>query len=304
MEDVAVLLVALAIDAVLGDLPNPLHPVAWLGKAISLQLGLAPRHGPGAQLVCGSAIVMLTLALAASGTYFLLDYLHGISTPGYIAVAGFLLKSTFSIRGLDRAVLRVKRALDKGDLDQARQELGSLVSRDTAGLDQPHIVSATVESASENTSDSFVAPLLYFLLLGVPGAVAYRVVNTFDAMIGYHGQYEYLGKFAARLDDVLNFVPSRVSALLIVLAAYASRKDGRRAWRIMLRDAARTESPNAGWPMSAAAGALRTRLEKPGHYQLGDPNNPLTPALIGSAVRLVSVVAVMWVCLCLAVKAV
>jgi adenosylcobinamide-phosphate synthase len=304
MENLAVLLVALAIDVILGDPPNPIHPVFWLGKAISLQLRLAPRHSPRAQLAYGAAIVILTLGLLGAGAYFLLDYLREVSTPGYVVLAAFLLKSTFSIRGLDRAALKVKRALEEGDLDQARQELGSLVSRDTKGLDQSCIVSATVESASENTSDSFVAPLLCFLLLGVPGAVAYRVVNTFDAMIGYHGQYEYLGKFAARLDDVLNFIPSRISALLIVLAAYVSRKDGRRAWQTMLRDAAKTESPNAGWPMSAAAGALRTRLEKAGHYQLGDPNNPLTPGMIVSAVRLVNVVAIMWVGLCLVSSAV
>jgi adenosylcobinamide-phosphate synthase len=107
-----------------------------------------------------------------------------------------------------------------------------------------------------------VAPLFYFLILGIPGAVAYRVINTLDAMIGRHDQYEYLGKFAARLDDVVNILPARLTALFIVLAAFILRINTRAAWHIMLRDHAKTASPNAGWPMSAAAGALGVQLTK------------------------------------------
>lgn len=299
MEPVVILLLALAFDFVLGEFPNPVHPVFWVGKVISLESRLAPRHGRRAQLLYGAGIVILTVGLLAVGVYFFLDYLEGVNTPVYLLVAAFLLKSTFSIKGLRRAALRVRDFLEEGDLNRAKTQLGSLVSRDTSQLDEPQLISATVESTAENASDSFVAPLLYFLLLGVPGAVAYRVVNTFDAMIGYHGKYEYLGKVAARLDDVVNFIPSRISALLIVAAAYLLREDGKRAWRVMLRDHGRTESPNAGWPMSATAGALRTRLEKVGHYQLGDPNRPLTSGAIISAERLVNTVAIMWGWICL-----
>ena len=139
-----------------------------------------------------------------------------------------------------------------------------------------------MESVAESTCDSLVAPLFYFLLLGVPGAIGYRVVNTLDSMIGYHGKYEYLGKFAARLDDVLNFIPARLTALLLVLAAFVMKRNGRKAWQTALREHAKTESPNAGWPMAAMAGALDVRLEKVGHYQLGKENafwcqRPLIP---------------------------
>ena len=304
MEEIVAMLLAVTTDLTLGEFPAPIHPVVWIGKVISLGLRFAPRRGRRAQLIYGMAIVIFSLALFALSAYFLLSYLHGISTWAYILAAAFLLKSAFSVKELRRAALRVKSLLDEGDLDRARTELRSLVSRDTSHLDEPYVVSATVESEAENVGDSFVAPLFYFLLLGVPGAVAYRVVNTFDAMIGYHGQYEYLGKFTARLDDVLNFIPARISALFIVLAAYLCKKDGKAAWRIMLRDGGKTESPNAGWPMSAAAGALGTRLEKVGHYQLGDPGNHLTPGMIASAVQLVSVVAIMWISLCFVSKAV
>ncbi len=173
-----------------------------------------------------------------------------------------------------------------------------MVSRDVNRLNEPGVVSSTVESMAENLSDSFVAPLFYFCLLGVSGAMAYRVVNTLDAMIGYHGEYEYLGKFAARLDDVLNFIPARISGLLIVAAAWTV-KNARNAWRIMLRDHGKTASPNAGWPMSAVAGALRTRLEKAGHYILGDSNSPLSPQLISSGVKVIDRACLIWTVICL-----
>ena len=302
MENIIVLLLALAIDLTLGEFPRPVHPVVWMGKAISLELKVAPRQGRWAQLIYGAGMAIFTIALFALPAYFLLAYLSRANTIAYILVAAFLLKSTFSIRELRRVAFRVKGFLGEGDLSGARIEVGSLVSRDTSKLDEPHLVSATVESEAENTNDSLVAPLFYFLLLGVPGAITYRVVNTFDAMIGYHGEYEYLGKFAARLDDMLNFIPARISGLLIVMAAYLCRKDGKNAWQVMLRDHGKTESPNAGWPMSATAGALSTQLEKVDHYCLGNSNNPLSPQLIFSGIKLVGICALIWVGICLIVE--
>jgi len=299
MENIIVLLLALAIDLTMGEFPRPLHPVVWMGKVTSLGLRIAPRRGQWAQLIYGAGIVILTIALFALLAYFLLSYLRGVNTIAYVLVAALLLKSTFSLKELHRVAFRVKGFLEGGNLSQARVEMMALVSRDTSQLDEPHLVSATVESVAENTSDSFIAPLFYFLLFGVPGAIAYRVVNTLDAMIGYHGEYEYLGKFAARLDDGLNFIPARLSGLLMVAAAYLCRRDGENSWRVMLGDHGNTESLNAGWPMSAAAGALRTRLEKVGHYSLGNANNPLSPRLIFSGIRLMEISALLWIGFCL-----
>jgi adenosylcobinamide-phosphate synthase len=151
-----------------------------------------------------------------------------------------------------------------------------------------------VESAAENVCDSFVAPLFYFLLLGVPGAIAYRIANTYDAMIGYHGKYEYSGKFAAWLDDVANFLPARLSALAIIVAAWLCRKDVSQAWHIMLRDHKKTESPNAGWTMSAVAGALGVQLEKIGHYKLGDNHHALSLDTIDDSSQIVMMAALIW----------
>jgi len=302
VENIIILLLALAIDLTIGEYPRPLHPVVGMGKVASLGLRVAPRRGRWAQLIYGAGVVIFTIALFALSAYFLLSYLRGLNVVAYVVVAALLLKSTFSLKELWRAALKVKHLLEERSLSRARVEMKALVSRDTSQLDEPHLVSATVESVAENTSDSFVAPLFYFLLFGVPGAIAYRVVNTLDAMIGYRGEYEYLGKFAARLDDGLNFIPARLSGLLIVAAAYLYRKDGRNAWQVMLADHGNTQSLNAGWPMSAAAGALRTQLEKVGHYSLGNANSPLSPQLILPGVRLMEVSALLWVILCLMVE--
>jgi len=209
-------------------------------------------------------------------------------------VAALLLKSVFSLKGLCQATWKVRSHLSKNDIKEARRELGYLVSRDTQQLDRSHILSAVVELSAESITDSFIAPLFFWLLLGIPGSIAYRVVNTFDSRIGYHGEYEYLGKFAARLDDVLNYIPARISALLIVISAYLSRMNGNRSWHIMLRDRSKTESPNAGWTMSAMSGALGVKLEKPGHYLLGDKYNPLSVASITDSLRLVAVTFCLW----------
>ena len=209
-----------------------------------------------------------------------------------------LLKSTFSLRELRRVALRVKRLLLKEKLGGARLELRSLVSRDTQGLPRPLVVSATVESVAENTCDSFVAPLFYFLLLGVPGAIAYRVVNTLDAMVGYHGEYEYLGKFASKLDDVLNFIPARLTALLLVLAAFLSKRNTGTSWRVAVSDHAKTESPNAGWSMAAMAGGLSVQLEKVGHYKLGEADARLIPETIDTALKLMLLSMLSWALIC------
>ncbi len=292
----AVLLIfslALIIDLVLGDPPNSLHPVAWMGRAISYLERVTIGH-PWFQFIYGLVMTLVVVALFTVPVYFLLIYLEDVSLVAYVVVGALLLKLMFSFRGLKKTALRIKRLLLAEKLAEARFELRSLVSRDTSRLPRPLLVSATVESVAESTCDSLVAPFFYFVLFGVPGAVAYRAVSTLDSMIGYHGRYEYLGKFAARLDDVLNFIPARLAALLMVLAAFFSRRNSRRSWQAMLRDHARTESPNAGWPMAAAAGALNVQLEKVGHYKLGSRNAPLAPGTIDASLKLVQIAALTW----------
>ncbi len=302
MDIIIILAGALAIDLLFGEPPLALHPVVWMGKVTNAWEKLVLKRSPVIQFILGTIFTLVTIALFTIPTYFLLVYLKGWNFLVYLAAGMVLFKITFSLKELHQAARQIKLLLLDRNLAGARFGLRSLVKRDAHDLTEPLIVSATVESVTENTCDSFVAPLFYFLILGVPGAVAYRVINTLDAMIGLHGQYEYLGKFAARLDDVVNIIPARLTGLLIVVAAFLLRKNPGAAWLIMLRDHSKTASPNAGWPMSAAAGALDVRLTKTGYYQLGDEANPLVPRTIDYALQLMFFSAFSWTILCFAVE--
>jgi len=302
MDILIILSLALAIDLVLGEPPRAIHPVVWMGKVIAFLERGGINHRPLVQFIYGVGITLLATGLFVAPAYFILFYLKSFNFIAYVIVGGVLLKSTFSLRKLRQAALKVKGLLMNDELNEARFALRSLVSRDAKNLPQPLLVSAAVESVAESTCDSFVAPLFYFLLLGVPGAIAYRIVNTADTMIGYHGQWEYLGKFAARLDDVINFLPARLTALMIVIAAWLCQKDTSGAWRVMLRDHNKTQSPNAGWAMSAAAGGLGVQLEKTRHYKLGDNHYPLSPETIGASLQVMAVVALLWSLICISVE--
>jgi adenosylcobinamide-phosphate synthase len=302
LDIILILLVALLIEFTIGDPPNAVHPVAWIGRIISFFERFGFRGGKTYQFLYGAlAAIILTLAVA-TGTWFLVTWLQGINYALYIIVTGVLLKMSFSFVYLRKTALHIKRLIEKDDtLDQARFELRALVSRDTSKLSRPYLVSATVESVSESLCDSLVSPLFFFLLFGLPGAFAFRVVSTFDSMIGYHGKYEYLGKFPARLDDVLNYIPARLSALMVIVAASFTRMGTRRAWRVAKVDHLKTESPNAGWPMAAAAGALGVQFEKIDHYRLGRPERPMTPDVVDDSLRLINSATLIWFIICFAV---
>jgi len=294
MEALFILLLALIIDLALGEPPAIIHPVVWMGKVTSSLIKGGSNRSPATQFLYGLGVTLVMGCIFVAPLYLALSYLKNLNLVAYIVVAAVILKTSFSLKELRRSALRVRNLLAEDKLAEARFELRSLVGRDTSKLDKGLMVSATIESVAENSCDSFVAPLLFFLLFGVPGAVAYRVVNTLDTMIGHHGEFEYLGKFAARLDTAANFIPARISALLIVVAAWISKKNARAAWRIMLRDRIKTESPNAGWTMSATAGALGVQLEKVGYYKLGDNHNPLLTGTIDTSLKIAMTAASVW----------
>jgi adenosylcobinamide-phosphate synthase len=285
-----VLALALATDVALGELPRWGHPVVWIGKTAALLERFAPRSGSLRQLTAGGLIAIGIPAAFAGASVHLLAAVERWP-PLALLVATLLVKSTFALRALGQAAASVRDPLTQGDVPRARTALSSLCSRDAGSLDEAQLIGATVESVAENASDSFVAPLFYYALFGVGGAVFYRAANTLDAMLGYRGHYEYLGKAAARLDDLLNLVPARLTAGLLIVAGQLDGRDVGSAWRILRRDGRRTESPNAGRPMAAMAGLLRVRLEKQGHYQLGDPIERLATVKIDDAWRIVHLAA-------------
>ena len=293
------LLLALAWDRLLGEPPAALHPVVWMGRAIDAALRAAPRRRPARELAYGVLVAtLLPLGCAALGAAALACTARWPLLR--LALETFLLKSAFALRALGDAARDVRDPLRTGDLPAARSALRSLCSRDPAVLDAELVAAAAVESVAENASDSFVAPVLFYALLGLPGALLYRMANTLDARIGYRGRYEWLGKPAARLDDLLNLIPARLTALLLLVAGALRGGDVRRALAVWRRDARRTARPNAGHPMAVTAGLLGVALEKPGAYRLGDADVRVVPATIDDAWRLTRAAAAAMVLVALA----
>ena len=300
MDDLAVLALAVVLDLALGEPPSRFHPTVWMGDTVTFLEKLAPRAG-WLGLAAGGVMVVLVVAFWVAAAYFAVRGLQDLPDVAYLLVGAALLKSTFSVRMLHQAAARVRGGLAVGDMAQAHQGLRSLVSRDTSQLSPELSAAATVESVSENMADSILGPWLFFALFGLPGAVAYRAVNTLDSMVGYRGEYEFLGKASARLDDLLNLIPARLTGLLVVLASsFLPGQQAARAWRVMWRDHSRTESPNAGWPMSGMAGALGVVLEKIGFYRLGDDTRPTGPQDITQAIRSMYLVAALGLAVALA----
>lgn len=297
IADPLALAIAYVLDLAFGEPANALHPVAWLGHAIGAGRDWALHAGKGGQLARGALVALFVPFAAAAVAYALVLALDPFPLGSLVATV-LLLKPMFAGRALRDAAFRVRDALDHDDIEGARRGLASLCSRPSESLDRAGLIAATVESVAENSSDSIVAPLLFFACFGLPGAVFYRAANTQDAMMGYHGPLEYAGKVAARLDDVLNFVPARATALLLLVAGAFRGADARRGLSVLFRDGRRTESPNAGRPMAAMAGLLGVRLEKPGHYALGDACAPLDTRHITAAWRIVSVASLAAVVLC------
>lgn len=284
-SDILVLLLAVALDLLLGEPPNRFHPTVWIGKTIAGLEKLSPRT-PAGQLIFGGLMAVLIPGAWAAAACLLAAGLDRAHPLAYLLVGAVLLKTTFAVRMLHRAASNIRTALLQGDLSGVRAGMSALVSRDPSGLTAEQATAATVESVSENLTDSYVGPILAFALFGLPGAVAYRAINTLDSMIGYHGRYEYLGKASARVDDLINLVPARLTAVFLLISSLLlPGQKASSAWRIMWRDHGRTESPNAGWTMSGMAGALGVTLEKVGYYRLGDQTRPIEPQDISRAIQ-------------------
>ena len=275
---------AVLIDVIAGEYPVVIHPVVLMGRFISVAAGGADRYRRNsARFFAGAAVVVFGAVIFCLPVLFICSQLVSafpVSIFGIILfiLSVFLFKSSFSLKGLLSAACTVLEALEAGDLPEARKRTAMhLVSRDTSSLSEGEIAAAVIESIAENLTDSVVSPWLYFLIGGPAAAFGYRFVNTCDSMIGYRNEkYEWLGKFAARFDDVLNFVPARISGWLIVFSASVTKGlSGSSACMVMLRKHGVTASPNAGWTMSAAAGALGVRLEKTDCYTIeGGPGLP------------------------------
>jgi adenosylcobinamide-phosphate synthase len=302
MDHSLLLILAVALDAVLGDPAWMPHPIRLIGKAINygetrLRQASAP---PMSEFRCGAVLVVLvvvgTYVLMALFLFLLMSWSWWIGMITTI-VLGSLCLARRSLKEHAQAVLDPLRS---GDIRNARLMLARMVSRETAELSEATVMRGTIESVAENSSDGVIAPLFYMAIGGVPLAMAYKAINTLDSMIGYRTErYEQFGKFAARLDDVVNYIPARLTALALIGAASVGRQfgcpyDETRAWRITWRDGRKHESPNAGYPEAAMAGALGVQLGGPSRYCgeliekpiLGDAHHPLSQEHISQSLNL------------------
>jgi adenosylcobinamide-phosphate synthase len=277
----AYLLGAFLLDLAIGDPRWIPHPVIIIGRAISgtealLRRFFNTRREKLAGVILTAAIVLLTSVIALVINRLLLSVFHGFTMVATTLIFIYLVSTTLALRGLISSCRLVIKAVDQGDTGGARQKLAMIVGRDTEHLKEDEILRATIETASENLSDGFVAPLLYLSLGGLPLGLAYKAVNTLDSMVGYkNDKYIKLGWASARLDDIANYIPARLTGLAIVAATFfVSIPGGIRqaaahagtSLRIMRRDGRNHTSPNSGISEAAMAGALGLRLGGPSVY--------------------------------------
>ena len=300
LESVVIVGFALLLDFFIGDPKTKYHPTAWIGKLIALLVPFTKSNSAKKELIGGVLIVGIIVATVCTVLVVLdigisLLTIDIVSLVVSIAIGSILLKTTIAIRGMQIHALAVFDAVEKGDLDSARNHLSMIVKRDTKHLDKNHILSAVLESVSENTVDGVTGPLFYYAIFGLPGAFVYRVINTIDSMIGYKTTlFKNVGWFGAKCDTVLNYLPSRLTALVMILGALILGYNWKESLYIMKRDSGKLESPNAGFPMAALAGALGTRLEKMNYYTIGNGSIEFTKSHIISAVTLMKVSSILF----------
>ena len=290
--------VGFALDCLLGDPLGRAHPVVLMGKLISfLENQLRPRFPktPQGERTAGT-IMALIVPLVSAGVGLLLLLLAWRIHPWvYLILSSFLCWQCFAARCLMTEAKKVVTCLEQQGLGAGRRQVSMLVGRDTENLTEEQVVKAAVETVAENTSDGMVAPLFWMALFGAVGGLFYKAVNTMDSMVGYkNDRYLHFGRFAAKFDDVVNFIPARLSALAMIASAFLLRLDGQNAWRIWRRDRRKHASPNSAQPESACAGALRVQLGGSASYfgklyekpTIGDPIRPIERGDVDRACQL------------------
>jgi adenosylcobinamide-phosphate synthase len=300
IESLVIIGFALLLDFKFGDPKNKYHPTAWIGTFLAKLTPITKNENSTVEKFGGVCIVVITSGLVIS-LLFTMNIAISLITIDYVSliisviIGGLLLKSTIAIHGMEKHAKSVLESIDEKNLDVARNNLSMIVKRNTKNLDKNHIISGVLESISENTVDGITGPLFYYALFGLPGAFVYRIINTADSMIGYKTDiFKNVGWFAATCDSILNYIPSRLTGLVMIISAAILQNNWKESYKIMIRDGKKTESPNAGYPMAALAGALETKFEKINHYKLGDGETILTKEHVYSAISIMKLTSILF----------
>ena len=304
------LLIGFLLDCLIGDPYQIPHPIRLIGRMIAALEKWVRTHFTA--LRTGGTILALTVILVSAGIpLILLMICYRIHVILGITVESILICYLLAARNLYDESMKVCRAAEAGDTEQARKAVSMIVGRDTAVLDRNGILRAAVETVAENTSDGVTAPMFFLALGGAAAGFFYKAVNTMDSMIGYQNEkYKDLGWFAAHLDDILNYLPSRLTALLMIAVCPILRMDGRNAYRIWKRDRRKHASPNSAQTESACAGALHLRLAGDAQYFgiihrkpfIGDDDRPIVPDDIRKSNRLMYGSSILMLLLCIAIR--
>ncbi|RAP44072.1 cobalamin biosynthesis protein [uncultured Methanosphaera sp.] len=295
---ISILGLSVLIDLLIGEVPDKIHPVIYMGNFISKLKNYLP-----ATKTSGLLIILATNFTFSIITLILLLITAYLNNWLYVILASVILSTTFSINFLIKSVKDIQKDLNE-DIDKARQSMSYLVSRDTQELTESRITSAAIETLTENITDSIISPLFYTtiisipfgMIIAIPCAVIYRVCNTMDAMLGYKTKELIdMGCYPAKLDDVLNYIPARIAGYYMILSSYILRYDYKQSYHVMKEFALKTPSPNSGYTMSAAAGALNITLTKEGVYQLGYGTTELTSDKITEAIKLTKVTSILFI---------
>jgi adenosylcobinamide-phosphate synthase len=312
-----ILVFAVLIAYIFGD-PSPsypdklafkLHPTVLMGNFIQKIEPYFKNKDQNTEKFLGVLLGLTAIAAFALPTFFGLWAIYTylpfyLNILVYIFIAVILLKMTLCIKLETDWAKAAAKAIQANDLEEAKK-YSHFSRRDSRTLNGSQISSAVIESMSENLIDFKLSPMMSFALFGITGAIAFRAINTLDGMVGFKTkEHINTGWFSATLDTIVNYIPTRLTALLMIMAAGLLRMDAKNAWKIAKRDHRKTPSRNHGWPMAAIAGALRVQLEKPDQYILGDNQEPLTGEKILSALRIRDTTIVLWGLLCIAVIAV
>ena len=310
LTTLAAILAGFGVDCLLGDpiwiLP---HPVILIGKLISASEKVLRRSFPKSargEMTAGAVMAVSVPLVSAAVTFGILWLCRCIHLLLYFAVCTMMCWQIFAARCLQQEAAKVVRCLERDGLPAARAQVGMLVGRDTDQLSEEQVLRAAVETVAENTSDGVIAPLFWMMLGGPAGGFFYKAINTMDSMVGYKNEkYLYFGRWAAKMDDVVNYIPARLSALGMIISAAILGYDARGAARIWKRDRRKHASPNSAQTESACAGALHIRLGGPASYfgvvhdkpTLGDPDRPVERADVSRSCRLMYGTSIFWLLL-------
>ncbi|MEK0325712.1 MAG: cobalamin biosynthesis protein [Nitrosopumilus sp.] len=284
----AILSLAFLLDKILGEPPPPLHLTVWMGKIAEFMTGRIKSGRPISEKLQGSILTISVISIFVIPSYYLLIFSRTyLGLVPFLLISIFLFKTCFAVKAMEKFTLPIAEAAQREDYASARRFLKKVVRRNPNKLTEQQVLSATVETIAEGTVDGATGSIFLYSLFGVPGALAYRAINTLDSTVGYKDRkHLHIGWFAAKLDTVVNYLPARLTAILTILSARIVDADWKNSMKMLRRDHGKTESTNAGWPMSAMAGALGVMLEKPGNYSLGQSSRELNPDDIRTALKI------------------